>query len=124
VLSNKHVRNLESARISVRPQLRLDEEGKYCWRTDLQKSESHWYEWFNDLSKVFLSVRVPKLLVLADDESLDRELTIGQMQGKYQALVVPNCGHSIQEDDPRRFSSALLHFLRCEHVRVRSRVWT
>jgi hypothetical protein len=37
-----------------------------------------------------------KLLVLAGTDRLDKPLTIGQMQGKYQLIVYPESGHSIQ----------------------------
>lgn len=37
------------------------------------------------------------MLVLAGTDRLDRELMIGQMQGKFQMIVVPGVGHMIQE---------------------------
>ena len=37
--------------------------------------------WFEGLSKLFLSCTVPKLLLLAGVDRLDKDLTIGQMQG-------------------------------------------
>ena len=53
--------------------------------------------WFTSLSKLFLSARTARLLVLAGTERLDRELMIGQMQGKFQLVVVPDTGHMIHE---------------------------
>lgn len=54
---------------------------KYTWRIDLSKSESYWEGWFQGLSQKFLDVGVPKLLLLAGIDNLDRTLTVGQMQG-------------------------------------------
>ena len=50
------------------------------------------------MSSVFLSVPVPKLLLLANTNRLDTELTIGQMQGKFQMTILSNVGHSLQAD--------------------------
>lgn len=54
--------------------------------------------WFTGLSNLFLSVKVPKLLLLAGTDRLDKDLTIAQMQGKFQLVVLPAVGHVIQED--------------------------
>lgn len=54
---------------------------KYSWRINLSKTENHWSGWFKGLSAAFLDVPAPKLLLLAGIDRLDRELTVGQMQG-------------------------------------------
>lgn len=54
---------------------------KYVWRIDLSRTEQHWFGWFKGLSTAFLNVPVPKVLLLAGVDRLDRELTVGQMQG-------------------------------------------
>lgn len=54
---------------------------KYVWRIDLSRTEQHWFGWFKDLSTAFLNVPVPKVLLLAGVDRLDRQLTVGQMQG-------------------------------------------
>lgn len=54
--------------------------------------------WFTDLSKHFLMTKAAKLLILAGTDRLDKDLTIAQMQGKFQLVVFPTCGHAIQED--------------------------
>jgi protein phosphatase methylesterase 1 len=54
--------------------------------------------WFNGLSTSFLSAKVSKLLILAGTDRLDKDLTIAQMQGKFQLKVLSKCGHTIQED--------------------------
>jgi hypothetical protein len=53
----------------------------YAWRIDLSKTEPYWSGWFAGLSSAFLSVVPPKLLLLASISGLDRDLTVGQMQG-------------------------------------------
>lgn len=92
------VKNLASAKISVPPQVVKCEDDEFKWRTDLLSSKPYWEGWFKGLSSKFLSSKIPKLLVLAGTDRLDTELTIGQMQGKYQLVLLPQCGHSIQED--------------------------
>ena len=57
--------------------------------------------WFTGLSKRFLVARTARLLILAiilaGTDRLDRELMIGQMQGKFQMEVVPDVGHMLHE---------------------------
>lgn len=55
---------------------------RYRWRVDLASSEKFWSGWFEGLSQKFLDLPVPKLLLLASIDGLDRTLTVGQMQGK------------------------------------------
>jgi pimeloyl-ACP methyl ester carboxylesterase len=54
-------------------------------------------DWFTGLSSKFLAARTARLLVLAGTDRLDKELMIGQMQGKYQLVVVPGVGHMLHE---------------------------
>lgn len=70
---------------------------KYMWRIDLSKSEQYWAGWFENLSSKFLDLYVPKLLLLASIDGLDRALTVGQMQGKFQLQVLARCGHAVHE---------------------------
>ena len=53
--------------------------------------------WFTGLSKRFLVARTARLLILAGTDRLDRELMIGQMQGKFQMEVVPDVRHMLHE---------------------------
>lgn len=53
----------------------------YQWRIDLTKTEHQWPGWFHGLSAKFLAIPVAKLLLLAGIDRLDKELTVGQMQG-------------------------------------------
>ncbi|XP_017881330.1 protein phosphatase methylesterase 1 [Ceratina calcarata] len=84
---------------------------KYVWRIDLSKTEQHWLGWFKGLSTAFLDVPLPKLLLLAGVDRLDRELTVGQMQGKFQMQVLPACGHAVHEDVPDKVAEAIATFM-------------
>ncbi|CAL1684248.1 unnamed protein product [Lasius platythorax] len=84
---------------------------KYVWRIDLAKTEQHWFGWFKGLSTAFLNVPVPKMLLLAGVDRLDRELTVGQMQGKFQMQVLPACGHAVHEDVPDKVAEAIATFM-------------
>lgn len=83
----------------------------YTWRIDLAATEKHWSGWFQGLSSRFLSVSCPKMLLLAGIDRLDRELTVGQMQGKFQMQVLPQCGHAVHEDVPDKVAEVLATFL-------------
>jgi protein phosphatase methylesterase 1 len=56
--------------------------------------------WFSTLSSKFLAIRTARLLILAGTDRLDKELMIGQMQGKFQMEVIPNVGHMLHEVRP------------------------
>ena len=106
------VNNLSSAVISIPSQLQFVEEGQYWeWRTQLVGSEKYWTEWFTDMSKLFLSVKAVKLLMITSTDILDKELTIAQMQGKFQMKVLNRTGHCIQEDDPEHTAEVIFSFL-------------
>ncbi|KAI8898455.1 Alpha/Beta hydrolase protein [Globomyces pollinis-pini] len=108
-IRNHQIMNRKSAEISIPTQLKLA-DNKYVWKTDLSKSSPYWQEWFLGLSDKFLSMPCAKLLVLAGTDRLDKPLTIGQMQGKFQMVVIPESGHYIQEDVPEKLSQVLHEF--------------
>nr|CAG4637085.1 EOG090X07NZ [Ceriodaphnia reticulata]SVE72988.1 EOG090X07NZ [Ceriodaphnia reticulata] len=83
----------------------------YHWRIDLTKTEHQWPGWFHNLSATFLAIPVAKLLLLAGIDRLDRELTVGQMQGKFQMQVLPQCGHAVHEDVPDKVAEVVATFL-------------
>jgi protein phosphatase methylesterase 1 len=83
---------------------------RYTWRTDLRSTAPFWENWFVGLSGKFLGARGGKLLLLAGTDRLDKELMIGQMQGKYQLQVYPDAGHFIHEDLPAKTATALMDF--------------
>ncbi|RPD54823.1 protein phosphatase methylesterase [Lentinus tigrinus ALCF2SS1-7] len=112
------IRNPMSARVSVpgiivpAPPGSPASSPAYLWRTPLRTTAPYWTSWFTGLSSKFLASRTARLLVLAGTERLDKELMIGQMQGKFQLVVIPGVGHMVHEDDPTRMAEVLVEFWR------------
>lgn len=84
---------------------------KYTWRIDLSRTEKHWMGWFENLSDKFLEIPIPKLLILAGIDNLDKTLQIGQMQGKFQLQVLARTGHAVHEDQPAQVAETLASYL-------------
>lgn len=98
----EEVDNASAPELVTEPKLdeqnhRAKSEKKYTWRVNLSRSEQYWSGWFENLSSKFLDLGVPKLLLLASIDGLDRTLTVGQMQGKFQLQVLARCGHAVHE---------------------------
>ncbi|CAF9903368.1 MAG: Protein phosphatase methylesterase 1 [Heterodermia speciosa] len=117
---SRTLRNTTSARVSV-PSLLCQEnlpgstsgDGRpWTWRTDLAATQPYWEGWFVGLSKKFLEAKGGKLLLLAGTDRLDKELMIGQMQGKYQLQVFPEAGHFIHEDQAEKTAMVVADFYR------------
>jgi len=106
---SRTIKNKLSARVSIPPLVydsgEKDTPKPWKWRTDLSIAPTFWEDWFTGLSKKFLEGQGGKLLILAGTDRLDKELTIGQMQGKYQLVVLPEVGHFVQEDAPEKTAS-------------------
>lgn len=81
-IRSRTLRNPQSARASVPSLLLQTPDGKWAWRTELGSTEAYWENWFNGMSAKFLGGKGAKLLILAGTDRLDKELMIGQMQGK------------------------------------------
>jgi protein phosphatase methylesterase 1 len=113
-IKSRTIRNTTSARVSVPSLLRESKTtpDAWYWRTDLAATKPFWEDWFIGLSKKFLESRGGKLLLLAGTDRLDKELMIGQMQGKYQLQVFPDAGHFIQEDQPAKTANVVADFYR------------
>ncbi|KAF2397550.1 protein phosphatase methylesteras-like protein 1 [Trichodelitschia bisporula] len=111
-IRSRTLRNSESARASVPSLLVQTPTGGWTWRTDLTSTEAYWENWFNGMSHKFLTARGAKLLILAGTDRLDKELMIGQMQGKFQLQVFPAAGHFLQEDLPEKTAEAIVEFFR------------
>ncbi|ETN46194.1 uncharacterized protein HMPREF1541_00378 [Cyphellophora europaea CBS 101466] len=115
-IRSRTIRNSSSARVSVPPLLQLAQtsagQEQYLWRTDLDATKPFWENWFVGLSKKFLEARGGKLLLLAGTDRLDKELMIGQMQGKYQLQVFPEAGHFVHEDLPAKTANVVADFYR------------
>jgi len=90
----------------------------FAWRIDLSRTEPYWKGWFDGLSKKFLSVRCPKLLMLAGVDRLDKELTVAQMQGKFQMQVFHQVGHAVHEDVPEKAAECVTSFLCRQRVAI------
>jgi protein phosphatase methylesterase 1 len=111
-IRTRTLRNAASARVSV-PSLLLPaptSTTRYIWRTNLAATSPWWESWFSGMSARFLGGRGAKLLVLAGADRLDKELMIGQMQGKFQLEVVPDAGHFLQEDVPEKLAGIAVEF--------------
>ncbi|KAH9443539.1 hypothetical protein Pst134EA_032769 [Puccinia striiformis f. sp. tritici] len=116
-LDSHTIRNLDSARISV-PSLIRKRSSPSSTNPDseIQKgSDGACFEWVTDLKVVnhigkFLCQKTARLLVLAGTDRLDKELMMGQMQGKYQLVVLANVGHCVHEDDPVKLAELLINF--------------
>lgn len=118
-LDNNLIRNPTSARVSVPSfltpapdQSDPGQQSRQIWRTDLLATEPYWSEWYEGLGKRFLAARCARLLVLAGQERLDKELMVGQMQGKFQLEVMQDVGHYLHEDDPDGLANMLVAFWR------------
>lgn len=113
-LSSGTAKNPTAARVSMPSQIRKVSEREFTWRIDLTTTEPYWKGWFEGLSSEFLGCSVPKFLVLAGVDRLDKDLTIGQMQGKFQTCVLPKVGHCVQEDSPDKLADEIGRFA-CRH---------
>ncbi|KAK5134338.1 hypothetical protein LTR08_006518 [Meristemomyces frigidus] len=109
---SRTIRDAESAKASVPSLLVQLSSGKYVWRTDLSATSPWWEGWFTGMSQRFLRGRGAKLLILAGTDRLDKDLMIGQMQGKFQLTVVPEAGHFVQEDVPDKTAQLLVEFFK------------
>ena len=67
---------------------------------DLFKTEQFWDDWYKDLNKQFVGIRLPKALIVTDTNELYTPLIVGYMQGKFKFGVIKGIGHFIMEDDP------------------------
>ena len=85
--------------------------GAWIWRTPLEESSSYWEGWYRGLSTLYLNLKIPKMLILAGTDRLDRELTIGQMQGKFQLVLLSRAGHAVHEDEAGEVSAAVRGFI-------------
>lgn len=117
-LQTRLLYNADSAKMSV-PDLFHHSGDALQWTTDLRSTVPFWPKWFTDLSASFVECgkaqQVAKLLILAGHETLDTNLIIGQMQGKYQLIVFNNSertGHFVHEDIPMQVGLSLIDFVR------------
>lgn len=119
------MRNADSARVVV-PSLLHDTEAiesgaksgsndkRFVWRTNLRATMPFWEGWFADMDAEFIRIPAPKMLLVASVDRLDTDLTVAQMQGKFQFEVVgsSNVGHYVLEDDPALAAAKLQRFVK------------
>ena len=91
--------NRASAKISIPDQL-VEKDGVWVWRTNLFQTKEFWKDWYTNMSQRYLDSPAIKMLFLAGRERLDTPLTIGQMQGKFQMILMNGIGHYMHEDSP------------------------
>jgi protein phosphatase methylesterase 1 len=76
-------------------------------------------DWFQGMNAAFLScglsleeegaVRTTRRLLLLNSlDSLGKELTVAQMQGKIQVEPLPGRGHHLHEEEPHKVGELLL----------------
>lgn len=106
------IRSQKSAEASVPSLLIPNDQGGFTWKTDLAATNPWWEEWFKGMSQKFLTGKGAKLLILAGTDRLDKELMIGQMQGKFQLVVIPEAGHFVQEDVAEKTAGLLVEFFK------------
>ncbi|BEI95125.1 hypothetical protein CcaverHIS631_0100740 [Cutaneotrichosporon cavernicola] len=94
------------------PSIVVPDGNKVVWRTDLMATEPYWEQWYAGLSQKFLAVKCARFLCLAGQDRLDRDLMVGQMQGKFQQEVMQDVGHYLHEDDPDTLATTLVTFWR------------
>ncbi|CCH58116.1 hypothetical protein TBLA_0A03160 [Henningerozyma blattae CBS 6284] len=99
-----------SAEISVPALFKKSSSGKIVRITNLKSFVPYWDTWFKDLSKSFVALPTSKLLILAGNDNLDKDLIVGQMRGKYQLVVFQDSGHFIQEDTTAKAALTLIDF--------------
>lgn len=114
-------KNLDAARVGVPQQLVNNEEGKLVWKVDLLATKSYWTEIFTNLTNSFLDNHMPKLLCLASNDRMDKELTIAHMQGKFKLNVLMEVGHAIQEDDPHGLAKAFREFIETFNIKEKAK---
>eukprot|EP00939_MAST-03C_sp_MAST-3C-sp1_P000927 g927.t1 len=118
---SRFVANRQSAAMSVpsclvRVEKEADTESSsslsssYVWRTDVLSTKRFWSDWFDDLSERFLSLRVPKLVILSHAGKLDTPMTIAHMSGKIQLRVVRDGGHMVHENFPSVVATMFVEF--------------
>ncbi|QLQ80928.1 hypothetical protein HG537_0E02830 [Torulaspora globosa] len=100
----------ESAQVAIPALFTATKTQKVVRITNLNDFRPYWHTWFKNLSHSFVALPTNKLLLLAGNDNLDKELIIGQMQGKYQLVVFQDSGHFIQEDVPRKTAITLIDF--------------
>jgi len=120
--SSRTLLNKNSAKLSV-PQMlyskNANSKNEYLWRVNLKQTSKFWQSWFTGMNDAFLGVNVPKILILAHKDRMDKRLIIEQMQGKFRLVILMReVGHCIMEDEPQELSIKMIEFLDMFKVNV------
>ena len=87
-----HPTKIISAEKSIPSLLRrTSPDGPFVMRPRLADYEENWESWFLNFNSSFLKlhdIKIPHLLLLSSLCRLDKELTVAQMQGKFQLRVI------------------------------------
>jgi len=113
-LATSYIKCNKSVRISMPSQIKKSEDKScYVWRTDLSETSGFWHDWFKGMDKKFLNAKCgPKLVLIANPNNLDKEMTIAQMQGKFQIQMLPGSGHAVHEDCAKRIAVKFSAYLK------------
>ncbi|UYV76134.1 PPME1, partial [Cordylochernes scorpioides] len=103
-LKSCQLQNLESARVSMPGQLTLADtpipntaiHGQFINATVIEEEEED-----DEIQDK----------IMKNELEIEEEMTIAQMQGKFQMKVLSKTGHAIQEDDPQQVAKAVENFL-------------
>jgi len=66
-----------------------------------------------------LNSRIPKTLVIASNDRMDKELTIAQMEGKFKLVSMFDVGHTIQEDAPEELAAKFKEFINTFRIQTK-----
>lgn len=111
VSSSGEMANVESAKVSVQGRVKMNDNGKYVWITDLNSSEKDWSGWFKGFGEKFIKLPVYKVLMLTNINNMDKTFIIGHMSGKFQLEIVKNANHCLHEDNPEAVTRIVSRFI-------------
>ncbi|KAG0348502.1 Protein phosphatase methylesterase 1 [Podila humilis] len=113
-------KNLDSIRVSYpymvkpAPFTTPETSSRQVFKTDMAEIiRLFWDVWFIDMTTKFLAppAAIPKMLVLAgNDRMLDAQHKAALAEKKFTLLVMPNSGHSVQEDEPQLLAREIVAF--------------
>jgi len=66
-----------------------------------------------------LHTEIPKVLVIASNDRMDKDLTIAQMQGKFKLVTMLDVGHVIHEDAPIELAKNIKDFIDIFRIRTK-----
>ncbi|CAE7041652.1 PPME1 [Symbiodinium natans] len=113
-LSSGMLTDPQAARENIPPRLHHEVQAdreSWSWITNVSEAIACWPEWFDGVSSLFVSLPMPKLLIVGSVDRMDATLEAAHMQGRFRLEVVPHPGHFIHEDRPDEVAEAISKFL-------------